>query len=162
MALKIIAAVSSNGVIGNRDTNDLPWGRDFPDDLKHFRTMTSGQTVIMGNGTFKSMGSKSLPKRENIIVSKSAGFMIKSCPEITVCSSYENAFEYKPDAWIIGGASAYQAGLNVASEIYLTLIPRVITGNNLVYFPFINPSVFELKETIALTNELNCVVYRRM
>lgn len=160
MALKIIAAVSSNGVIGANNT--LPWQGEFKEDMKHFRQMTSGQDVIMGNGTFRSMGNRLLPKRHNIIVSKSSGLMIEKVPDATICTSYETAFEISPDAWIIGGASAYQAGLNVASELYLTLIPRVITGDNLVYFPFVNPQVFELKETIAITSELSCIVYRRM
>src|SRR5450755_2974879 len=67
----LIAAVASNGVIGAG--NRLPW--HLPDDLRRFRTLTSGHTVVMGRKTWESIG-KPLPNRQNIVVSRQAGLCL--------------------------------------------------------------------------------------
>ena len=64
----IIVAMSKNGVIGNTETNDLPW--KLPDDLKYFKSKTLGSDVIMGRKTFDSLGGKPLKDRNNIILTK--------------------------------------------------------------------------------------------
>jgi dihydrofolate reductase len=152
----MIAATSLNGVIGNSG-NKLPWGEDYPEDLFFFRKMTLGQTIIMGSKTFSSIG-RALPKRYNIVVSQSDAHF----PVDSTVRSYDEAFGAAAnDAWIIGGASAYQAGLEVAEEIYITTIPRVITGRGLIYFPYVNPFQFTVKETMMIGEKLVCTVYKR-
>ncbi|HMA30573.1 MAG TPA: dihydrofolate reductase, partial [Casimicrobiaceae bacterium] len=64
-ALALIAAVASNGVIGREGA--LPWR--LPDDLRHFRTLTTGHAVIMGRRTWDSLG-RALPQRQNIVVTR--------------------------------------------------------------------------------------------
>jgi dihydrofolate reductase len=156
----MISAVSLNGVIGR--ANDLPWGRNYPEDMFFFRKMTLDQTIIMGRETWVSMGSKGLPKRKNILVSSKLKEVSQISDGITTgYPSYEMAFNAFPDAWVIGGSSAYQAGLAVADEIFITTIPLTITGERLVYFPYVNPFQFSVKETIMIGEKLVCTVYKR-
>ena len=72
--LSIIVAVAANGVIG-RD-GGLPW--HLPEDLAHFKRVTSGKTVVMGRRTFESIG-RPLPRRRNIVLSRGPGFTAPGC-----------------------------------------------------------------------------------
>jgi dihydrofolate reductase len=160
--IKMIAAVSQNGVIGNSDTNSLCW--NYPDDMKFFRKMTAESTVIMGRKTFDSIG-RTLPKRKNIVISSQPKPEKYSNLDLIYWTSAQQALEEHAgeNVWIIGGSSLYQEGLQYAQEIYLTSIPEIIKGNNLVYFPYVNPDKFSLVETINIEgeNKLKCFKYRR-
>jgi dihydrofolate reductase len=93
MQLNIIAAVSLNGVIGNRTTNSLPWGMTkYPEDMAFFRKVTSGEksVVIMGSSTMKSIGRK-LPKRRNIVISRTADLYKQEETGIETYSTVEEA-----------------------------------------------------------------------
>lgn len=168
MNIRMIAAASLNGVIGyNNDLHGtpVPWDKDYKEDMAFFRNMTLNNTVIMGSKTFSSMG-KPLPKRRNIVLSRRKVPKI-TIPEIEVFHSFENALETcSGDVWIIGGSYIYQLGLSVATEIYVTTIPEIITDpkQTLVYFPYINPDAFSVKERIKLSEEKNlyCNVYGRI
>jgi dihydrofolate reductase len=141
----IIAAVSSNGVVGQNGT--LPWS--YPEDLKYFKQQTLNSTIIMGRSTFESIGSKGLPKRGNIVLSSSlkngdfgtVGITSSFDGAITVSKMWPND---KKDTWIIGGTNIWREGMKYADTIRLTLIPEVIEGDNLTYFPWIDPKQFEL------------------
>lgn len=153
--VKMIAATSLNSAIGNTKTNSLPWGNDYPEDMMFFRKMTSGSTVIMGKNTFNSIG-KLLPKRRNIILTTDKAFQVDGAD---IFKSLEDALKTCDNiVWLIGGSSVYQAGLKYAEEIYLTTIPRVLNGDNLVYFPYVNPDAFALSERIELNKEKNLYV----
>jgi dihydrofolate reductase len=161
MTIKMIAAVSLNGVIGNKTTNNLPWGFDeFPEDMKYFRSITAGATVIMGRNTFESLNRPAgLPKRRNIIIS--SNIFANKYPEIEVYRSFEDAIESCTNdeyVWLIGGSWVYQKGLEIVSEIHLTTIPKIISGNDNVYFPCINLDVFRSVEPIELNKDKNLYV----
>ena len=83
MILSMIVAAAENGVIG-RD-NSLVW--HLSSDLKHFKAITSGHTVIMGRRTFESIG-RALPKRRNIVVSRNNLYQAEGCE---VATSVEEA-----------------------------------------------------------------------
>src|SRR5271170_4788622 len=141
MNLRMIAAVSLNGVIGTN--NKLPWDNDYPEDMAFFRKMTSGSTVIMGRKTYESIG-RTLPKRRNIVLSHR---MIPKMdiPGAETFHSLTGAIEScSADVWIIGGSFVYQEGLQFVNEIYLTTIPKIINGEGLVYFPYVNPDAFKV------------------
>lgn len=151
--IRMIAAVSANGVIGKENT--LPF--HYKEDMKFFRAKTSGSTVIMGRNTFESMGSKPLPKRLNVIVTRkemestdsffaspSLGDAIKTAKEVIISKDLSD------DIWLIGGSAIYRDGMQYADEIYLTLIPDTVEGEGLVHFPWIDPTKFEVKEYIWL------------
>jgi dihydrofolate reductase len=103
MPLKIgaIVGVSKDWIIGVN--NGLPWGK-MSKDMKHFRAQTTNQIVIMGHKTFKSMGSKPLPNRHNIVLSTSG--CVEVSPEYTniqVATSIKQALEMSERLWLING-----------------------------------------------------------
>lgn len=117
-----IVAVGENREMGAN--NDLPWGRALPTDMKRFRDKIRGHTIISGKRTFESMGSKPLPNRVNIIVSREENFH----PEgVVVASSVEKAIEEakkteKEEIFIIGGGKIFELSMPYTDKIYLTLI----------------------------------------
>lgn len=126
--LVLVAAVASNGVIGNQ--NRMPW--HLPEDLKHFKALTLGHPVIMGRRTFDSilasMG-KPLPGRENIVVSRTPGLEI---PGLNVASSLEGALALclgEPVVFVIGGGELYRAALPLADGLVLTELSKDYAGD---------------------------------
>jgi dihydrofolate reductase len=120
----LIAAVARNGVIGAG--NSLPW--QLPEDLRHFRTLTSGHTVIMGRKTWQSIG-KPLPNRQNIVVSRQDGLLIDGA---SVAHSLEEALSLavrQDPVFVIGGEALYRAALPLATVLYLTEIERDFPGD---------------------------------
>ena len=125
----LIAAVARNSVIGAR--NSLPW--HLPEDLQHFRTLTSGHTVIMGRKTWESIG-KPLPNRQNIVVSRQAGLLIDGA---SVAHSLEEALSLavrEDPVFVIGGEALYRSALPLAALLYLTEIERDFHGD--ARFPY--------------------------
>lgn len=161
--VKMIAAVDEFGCMGQN--NDIPWKGKHPSDFKFFRTMTSHHerpTIIMGKNTWISMGSKPLPKRRNIVVSRTK----VEAENVDTYSSLEIALEQaKYDTvWLIGGENIYRAGMEYANEIYLTLIPEKVEGEGRVFFPWISPSKFKVFNYLTLEGEagLKVVHYTRL
>lgn len=157
----MIAAASLNGVIGQN--NGLPWENDYPEDMAFFRKTTSNSTIIMGRRTFESIG-RALPKRRNIVLTGRMVPRLES-PGVETFMSLDKATETcTGDVWIIGGSFVYQDALRMASELYITTIPKMILGDKLVYFPYVNPDAFKIKERIMLSKEkdLFCNVYTRV
>lgn len=168
MKINIIAAVSCNGVLGNKRTNDLPWGKDkYPEDMQFFRKMTSGENsvVIMGSATMRSIGRK-LPKRRNIVISRTPDAFKFEETGIETYSSVDEALKKcneNETVWIIGGGSIYQQTIHLAHKLYITLIPDLIEDAESIYFPFLNSNDYEVIETITLnaSKQLFCYVYER-
>ncbi|MBQ4499620.1 MAG: dihydrofolate reductase [Alistipes sp.] len=135
--LSIIVAIAQNGVIG--DKNSLLW--HIKEDMRFFRTTTSGHAVIMGRKTFESLGSKPLPKRTNIVITRSDSEFDGA---LTAHSLEEAVAMAKGDdeAFIIGGAQIYAQALDVADRMYITLVERDYAGDT--SFPEIDFSKWEL------------------
>ncbi len=163
MMIKIIAAVSKNGVIGC--DNDIPWKSRYPEDFKFFRQMTTGGEVIFGRKTFESIG-RPLPKRNNIVITRQEKIDGVTCfPSLAswVRSRALILEDVMTTKWICGGAGIYRDAMEYASEIYLTLIPEVVTGDNLVCFPWIDPTRFAVTETMVIEgSELKVLKYTRV
>lgn len=160
--IKLIAAASLNSVIGFGKENKLPWDFDYPEDMAFFRKMTANSTVIMGRKTYQSIG-RALPKRRNIVLTRSITRMFDNTG-IEPFTSLDDAVKTcSGDVWIIGGSFVYQDSLRFVEELYITTIPKIITGESLVYFPYVNPDYFEVKERIEISKEKNlyCNVYKR-
>jgi dihydrofolate reductase len=137
MKITLIAAMAENRVIGK--DNDLIW--HFPDDLKHFKTLTSGHHVIMGRKTFESLG-RPLPKRVNIIVTRQRDFAAAGC---LIAHSLEEAISMvKNDEqpFIVGGAEIYKQALTIANCIELTLINAEYEGDT--FFPEFDLKIWKL------------------
>lgn len=124
--ITLIAACSSNKVIGNN--NKLIW--HVPGDLKRFKELTSGHTILMGRKTYESIG-RPLPNRRNIILSRDPNLKIEGC---LVYSDLLEVLElYKNDLFVIGGEEIYRQTLGYADKIELTLIHKEYEGD--AYFP---------------------------
>ena len=115
MTVSIIAAVARNRAIGN-DNKLIYW---LPDDLKRFKSLTTGHTIIMGRRTFESLPKGALPNRRNIVLSTTVSQLpgcdcYKSLDEaLAHCTPHEEIF-------IIGGAHVYQQSISIANRLYLT------------------------------------------
>ena len=135
--LTIIAAVSINNIIGNK--NKLIW--KLSNDLKRFRNLTTNHSVIMGRKTFESLPNP-LPDRDNIVITRDTNY---SKPKIQVCSSIEDAINLtKTDTqpFIIGGGEIYTQTINIVDKIELTRVHEEFDGD--AYFPEIPLDIFEL------------------
>lgn len=125
--------MTRNRVIG-RD-GGLPWS--LPDEMTHFRNTTLGHPVIMGRKTFDSMNRKPLPKRQNIVMSRSEWEAEDIHHAINLDAALAFARERRADeCFVIGGSAIYTAALPVADRLYETIIDAEITGD--VYFPDYN------------------------
>ena len=115
--ISIIAAVAKNRAIGF-ENKLIYW---LPNDLKRFKALTTGHTIIMGRNTFLSLPKGALPNRRNIVLSRST----KDFPGCDVYSSLEEALKHctpDEDIYIIGGASVYRQALKIADRLCLTEI----------------------------------------
>ena len=131
--ITIVAACSANRVIGK--DNKLIWR--VPGDLKRFKEMTTGHTVLMGRKTYESIG-KPLPNRRNVVISRNPNLVIENCLNYT--SLTESLTMFKNDLFIIGGEEIYRQTLPYADRIELTLINKNFDGD--AFFPEI-PDCFE-------------------
>ena len=135
--ISIIVAIAQNGTIG--DKNSLLW--HIKEDMRFFRTTTSGHPVIMGRKTFESLGSKPLPKRKNIVITRSdfefeGAFTAHSLEEaISMAEGDEEIF-------IMGGAQIYAQSLDIADRMYITRVERDYEGDT--SFPEIDYSKWTL------------------
>ena len=124
--LSLIAAIARNGVIGI--DNRLPW--HLPADLKHFKALTTGNTVIMGRKTWESLPEKfrPLPGRRNIVVTRNAAFRAEGA---LVAASLPAAVALAASgmAFVIGGAELYAAALPLADRLDLTEIDADYAGD---------------------------------
>jgi len=132
MQLNIIAAVAENRAIGYQ--NDMVYF--IREDLKRFKQLTTGHTVIMGRRTFYSLPKGALPNRRNIVLSRTE----TDFPGCDVYKSLDEALQHigaDEQAFIIGGASLYKEALTVADRLYLTEIEAVPPHAD-VFFPEID------------------------
>ena len=130
-SLSIIAAVARNQAIGLN--NALPW--HLPEDLKHFRALTTGHHIIMGRKTYESLG-RLLPDRTTVIVTRNADYVVDGA---VMANSLEQALGgcgNDPEVFLIGGAELYRAGLKLAQKMYITEIGASFEGD--VFFPQID------------------------
>lgn len=142
MRVSLIAALTANRAIG-RD-NALPWY--VPADLKRFKTLTMGHTLVMGRRTFDSVGEP-LPGRTNLVVTRQEGW---AAPGVTVVHSLPEALETarragEEELFIAGGAEIYRLALPLADRLYLTRLETEIEGD--AFFPELPPGAWRLTES---------------
>ena len=134
----IIVAFSKNGrIIGNNGR--IPW--TLPEDLQHFKELTTGNAIIMGRKTFESIG-RALPERMNIIVTRNKDFCVE---DAYIAKSPEKAIEFAKNAgykkiFICGGQQIYQQMMDYADYIYATEVCGEYEGD--AFFPEINENEF--------------------
>lgn len=149
-----IAAMSLNRVIGA--ANRIPW--HLPEDFRWFKQMTTGQVIVMGRNTFESIG-KPLPNRTTIVLTRQPG----AIPDVETVSDLSRIDPENPalrgrKLFICGGAQLYQQALPMCSDLYLTLVQRVVPGDT--FFPPFE-HLFELAEGVLDRPEFKILHYRR-
>jgi dihydrofolate reductase len=144
MHVSIIAAVAENGVIGRDGT--LPW--HLSADLRRFKQLTMGHTLIMGRRTWESIG-RLLPGRRMIVVSRQPGYRVDvNGVETATCvdDALQRSKEGDDDeAFIIGGAELYREALSQADRLYHTRVRAEVPGDT--YFPNVDWSEWRLVES---------------
>ena len=118
--INIIAAVARNRAIG-QENKLIYW---LPNDLKRFKALTTGHTIVMGRRTFESLPKGALPNRRNVVLSSS----VKELPGCEVFPTLDAALQScRPDEdiYIIGGASVYEQALPLADRLCLTEVDDV-------------------------------------
>lgn len=139
--LSIIVAIAENNVIGKG--GDLIW--HLPKDLKHFKEITLGSTIIMGRKTFLSLHGV-LPKRHHVVLTTNPEFKVDH-PDVTIIHSVDEIKPYldsEEEHFIIGGGSLFKQMLPFASRLYITWIGKSFDGDT--YFPEIPSDEFDLVE----------------
>lgn len=135
--ISIIVAIAQNSTIG--DKNALLW--HIKEDMRFFRTTTSGHPVIMGRKTFESLGSKPLPKRKNIVITRSdvefEGAFVAHSLEEAIAMADDDA-----EVFIMGGAQIYAQALDIADRMYITRVERDYEGDT--SFPEVDYSKWKL------------------
>ena len=151
--ISLIAAVGKNNELGL--DNHLIF--NIPGDLKFFRNITLGKTVIMGRKTYESIG-KPLSKRINIVVSNS----LKETDGITIINSFEEVLEKylnsEEEVFIIGGESLYNYFINYAQNIYLTKVYANAVADK--YFPSFDENNYN--QTLLGENKENNLEYKHI
>ena len=128
MSIKIIAALSTNRVIG--DKGKIPWF--IRGELKRFKDITMGHNVVMGRKTFESIG-KVLEGRRNIIISNNKSFEVGGAIVESSFSLALSQCDEDKDIFIIGGSKIYEMALKHCDYLYLTVIHKSFPGDT--YFP---------------------------
>jgi dihydrofolate reductase len=132
MILSIVVAMSENNAIGK--DNKLLW--HLPADLKHFKEITSGHTILMGRKTYDSIG-KPLPNRRNIVITRNADLKLEG---VEIYHDLEEALSQcrnEAEVFLIGGAEIYRQALKYTDKIYLTRVHETYEADT--FFPELEP-----------------------
>jgi len=137
-SITIIVAAAENNAIGK--DNDLIWS--LPNDLKRFKKLTSGHSIIMGRKTFDSFPGL-LPNRKHIVISRNKNISFPE--EVTVVNNFEDAIKETGDdenPFIIGGGQIYKLAMDIVDKIELTRVHEEFKADT--FFPKIDENKWKL------------------
>lgn len=145
MSVILIVAMAQNRTIGK--DGKIPW--HISQELKLFKKITIGHTLIMGRKTYESIG-RPLPERKNIVVTRNANFQAEGC---YIYTDLNQAIEEHKDEriFVIGGAQIFKQCLDLADEIYLTVVQKEFNGD--VAFPAFNEENYCISEKTYFEDE---------
>lgn len=150
----IVAIAEKNNGIGYK--NRLLWS--LPNDMKHFKNITTGNTVIMGRNTYLSLPKGALPNRKNVVISDDPNDKFEGC---YMASSIDEAISITKndgEVFIMGGASIYKQFLPLADKLYITYVDDEPVADT--YFPEINKDIWEVvSREDHYKDEKHCVNY---
>ena len=153
--LSIIVAKAKNNIIGKE--NKLIW--HLPEDLRHFKELTTGHTIIMGRKTFESLG-RTLPNRKHIVFSQNPDFKVND-ENVEIVHSMLQIQEYienEQENFVIGGAMIYNLLMPYVSKMYVTQIEKDFEGD--AFFPRIDENIWEeISREKGIKNEENNLDY---
>lgn len=135
--ISIIVALDANNAIG-KDNRLLC---HVPGDLKRFKEITSGHTVIMGRNTYLSLPGGPLKNRRNVVITDKKRERFEGCETVYSIREAIEKCDKKRENFIIGGASVYSQFLPYTNKLYLTRIYKTFPAD--VFFPDINPDEWQ-------------------
>jgi len=138
--ISIIVAVSEDWGIGK--DNELLW--HISEDLKRFKRLTSGNTVIMGKKTWESLPRRPLPGRKNIVLTDDPQDIIDGSITAYSIKDALDKCEKNEEIFIIGGGSIYRQFMPIADRLYITHVHKKAPAD--IYFPEIDLSIWEVVE----------------
>ncbi len=160
LAVQLVAALDRNRCIGKQGA--LPW--HFPEDLRHFRQLTTGHCVIMGRKTFDSIG-RPLPKRRNIVVTRNRASLSERATGIEVATSLDEALRFASasdsEPFVIGGEQLYRLALPLATHLHLTFVDEAVEGGDTFFPEFDERDFVEADRAAAATPGLTFVTFVR-
>jgi len=152
MTISIVVAISENHAIGK--DNKLLW--HLSADLKHFKEITTGHTIIMGRKTYESVG-RPLPKRRNIIITRQP-IAIEGCEVVNSIEAALTLCADEDEVFIVGGAEVYRQSMHLTNRIYLTIVHKEFEGDS--FFPEIKKEEWkELSREYHQPDEKNPIPY---
>lgn len=153
MKVSIVAAVARGGVIG-RD-GSLPWR--IPEDMAHFKALTTGHPVVMGRRTWESLPARfrPLPDRRNVVVTRSSDWSEEGAERAASLEDALRLLDGEEHVFVIGGGEIYAAALPLADELLLTEIDHDVEGDTL--FPEFSRDEFQETSRGA---QVSCTGYR--
>jgi len=146
--ISIIVAVGENRAIGFR--NRLLWM--LPDDMKFFKTKTTGHTVIMGRNTFLSLPKGALPDRRNIVITDRTEDDFSGCVVVSTIEEAIKEASSESENFIIGGASIYRQFFSVAQKLYYTHVMDSPEADT--FFPQVNDTEWRLVSSVFHPQDL--------
>ena len=135
--ISIIVAIAQNFAIGKN--NDLLF--HLPNDLKHFKDITSGHTIIMGRNTLLSLPKWPLPNRRHIVVSDQPDDCFEGCEMVASINEAIEKVKDEKEAFVIGGGMIYRQFYPLAGKLYLTVVHQDFDAD--VYFPKVDYTNWE-------------------
>jgi dihydrofolate reductase len=153
-AVEFVVAVAENDVIG-RD-NGLPWRLSA--DLRHFKAITLGHSVLMGRKTFDSIG-KALPGRQNLVLTRSADFAADGCTGVHSLDEALAAAQPGGPLMVIGGAEVFRLSLALARRIHLTIVHTVIADGDACFDGWRGPEWREVSRERHEADDRNSYAY---
>lgn len=152
--ISIIVAVSEDWGIGK--DNELLW--HISEDLKRFKKLTFGNTVIMGKRTWESLPRRPLPGRKNIVLTDDPNERIEFCVTTYSIEDALSKCTKDEEVFIIGGGSVYRQFMPFADKLFITHVHKQAPAD--IYFPEIDSSIWEVVEKEEFrTNENNSIPY---
>lgn len=153
---QLVVAHDSTGVTGQE--GHIPWLGQLPADMKHFRTLTTGNAVVMGRTTFDSLTGP-LPNRLNVVLSRQTDLHIDGCTVVhDINSAFKVAEEYE-HTFIIGGQSVYELAMPHVERLEVTVVEAMFEGDT--YFVKIDPARWQLAhQEQHVADERNLYNYR--
>tara|TARA_B100000287_G_scaffold291163_1_gene274538 strand:+ start:246 stop:740 length:495 start_codon:yes stop_codon:yes gene_type:complete len=149
MEISLIAAFDKNQAIGKN--GDLPW--HLSSDLKHFKNITTGNTIVMGRKTFDSIG-RALPNRKNIVLTRNLKWQFEGVVTINNVNEIFEICENDSEIFVIGGAEIYNAFLDIATKMILSYVETEVKDAD-AFFPKFKSENWKIMDESEIIKEEN-------
>ena len=139
--VSIIVAIAEHGAIGAK--NNLLW--NLPNDMKRFKELTTGHTVIMGRKTFESLPKGALPNRTNVVITRNTDASFERCEIFNDLKAAIDKHKDEKEVFIIGGANIYEQAMKFAEKLYITNVCYFFENAD-TFFPEIDKNEWIITE----------------